>query len=82
MNTISLFKILSFVWAIWPTVSKVVPTALEAIKDVSDKSISGAEKKSSVVAVVRAVVPADTVPDALLNWIIETILQITRRKEK
>ncbi len=80
MNTITLFKILSFVWAIWPTVAKVVPLTITAITSVSDKDMSGEEKKSSVVAAVRSAVTEDCIPDALLNWLIETIIQVFRRK--
>lgn len=81
MNTVGVFKILSFVVAIWPTISKVVPLVVRAVLDVANKDLDGSAKKAAVVSAVRALVPVTVVPDALLNWIIETVVQILRKKE-
>lgn len=78
--TIGIWNVLRFVVAIWPTVSKVVPAVVRAVLAVADKDLSGPSKKEAVVSAVRAVVPAEVVPDALLNWLIETVVQILRWK--
>lgn len=77
---ITFLKVLSFVWSVWPTVAKVVPMVVRAVQAVADHDLSGASKKDAVVSAVRAAVPVELVPDALLNWLIETVLQVLRRK--
>jgi hypothetical protein len=76
----NLLSVLGFVLRIWPIVSRVVPVAVEAVQAVADKDLSGEEKKAVVFKAVRAVVGAAVVPDALLNWLIETVLQVLRWK--
>lgn len=91
MSITSIVTALGVVWKLWPTVAKTIPSILTAIEAVSrsmnppipvsemnivEKVAWDSERKTFVIAAVRAFITRENVSDSQLNWAIETAMQI------